>query len=473
MGLMRLFVENRERISQLDPSRVFMAGMDELPWFGHVLVRDDHIVIQRAESDSGCVSLPWHVAGRGHLLLATTTLMEREEPYFLEIELARGLVQRIRNQLASWEMMGLATPDSLRDDLATATQQFSRAATRQSHPAEAAQLAESAIDLGVQIAEQLADAYARQALTARLSSASRLGTLSGVDIGDRLPVEEARDAIRQAFNMVALPMSWRSIEASEGKRHWGDIDEQLRWAQESEVKIMAGPLLEFDERRVPDWTYLWEGDSDTLGSFMLDHVRSVAKRYRGKVHLWHVAARMNREHVLSLDEEERLQLVAQAVRAVRQVDARTPVLVSFDQPWAEYMATQQTDLAPWHYADALVRADLGIAGLGLELNIGPQPQATANRTPLAFSRLIDQWSLFDLPLMVTLTISSDATDETTADWIERHVPILLAKNCVQLVVWNQLSDADADVPGSGLLDTSGQSKPELATWRELRERYLT
>ncbi len=472
MGLMRLFVENQDRLSQIDPARVYMAGMDELPWFGHVIINEKHLVIQRAESDSGFVSLPWPVAGRGELLLSTATLMERESPYFLEVELARGLVQRTRNQLASWELMGLVVPNQLRDMLAEATTNFCRAATRQTEPRKAADFAELAIDQAAEVAEQLAGEYARQALTARLSAASRLGTLSGVQLGDDMPKPIVGDQVKSAFNLVALPCSWRSIEASEGKRQWKAIDEQLKWAQQSGLKVMAGPLLEFDERRVPDWTYLWEGDSQTLGTLMIDHVKSVVKRYRGKVNIWHVASRINRDSVLSLGEEERLQLVAQMVRAVRDIDARTPLIVSFDQPWAEYMANRQTDLAPWHYADALVRADLGIAGLGLEINIGPQPQATANRTPLAFSRLIDQWSLFELPLLVSLT-RGDHNAEATASWLDHHLPLIMAKNCVQLLLWNQLSDDRAELPRSGLFDDQGVAKPTLGVWRKLRESYLT
>ncbi len=472
MGLMRLFVENQDRLSQIDPARVYMAGMDELPWFGHVIINENQLVIQRAESDSGYVSLPWPVAGRGDLLLSTATLMEREEAYFLEVELARGLVQRTRSQLASWELMGLVVPSELRDKLAEATTNFCRAATRQAEPSEAARFANLAIDQAADVAERLAGEYARQALTARLSAASRLGTLSGVKLTDEAPPAKLGNQVKSAFNLVALPCSWRAIEASEGKRQWKMIDEQIQWAHKAGMKVMAGPLLEFDERHVPDWTYLWEGDSQTLGTLMIDHVKSVVNRYKGKVQIWHVASRMNRDHVLSLGEEERLQLVAQTVRAVREIDTRTPVIVSFDQPWAEYMANRQTDLAPWHYADALVRADLGIAGLGLELNVGPQPHASANRTPLAFSRLIDQWSLFELPLLVSLTRGNRNSDDT-ANWLDHYLPLLMAKNCVQLLVWNQLTDERAELPHSGLFDEKGVAKPTLGIWQKLRESYLT
>jgi hypothetical protein len=288
---------------------------------------------------------------------------------------------------------------------------------------------------------------------------------------------------------VSLPFSWRGIEATEGHRRWGIADSQITWAQSLGLKVAGGPLIEFDERRVPDWTYLWEGDFESLATLMVEHVRAVVKRYRGRVNLWQVASRMNRGHVLALSEEQRLQIVARAVRTVREIDSRTPVVVTFDQPWAEYMAHEPVELAPLHFADALVRADLGLSGLGLELNVGYWPHGSLGRLPLAYSRLIDQWSVLELPLLIRLsTASSDADDEKATskvmarhqtgpeaqrEWIERYLPLILAKNSVQVVIWDQLTDAlPHEFPHGGLFDGRGESKPALDAIHHARVEYL-
>lgn len=477
MGLMRLVVHDGSRLAGLDPARVHMIGFEELPWFSSVFISEKQIVIQRAETESGAVCIPWRVADRGEMLLATSTLMERDTPYFLEVELARGMVHRLRNQLEAWRQLGLVVSAELEHEILTATQHFSRAASRQHEPESAAAEANQAIELSVVAGEHLAAVYAEQALALRTRSGP-LHTLLGVDLSGELPDTELRERVASTFNLVTLPMSWRDVEASEGKRNWEATDNELRWAQKNGLKVVGGPLLQFDERRVPDWTYLWEGDYDTLSSFMLDHVRHTVKRYRGKVQLWHVASRMNRPRVLALGDEDRLQIVASAIHAIRDLDQRTPIVVSFDQPWAEYMATQQIDLAPMHFADALVRADLGLSGIGLELNVGTQPLATAPRTALAFSRLVDQWGLFELPLFLMLTIDTrthrdaEADATTRAQWVERYLPPLLAKNCVQVVVWNQLSDKSGEFPGAGLFDDNDQPKPVLNALAGLRSRYL-
>jgi hypothetical protein len=202
---------------------------------------------------------------------------------------------------------------------------------------------------------------------------------------------------------------------------------------------------------------------------------------------------MTHGHALGLDEEARLQVAAKAISTVRQLDPTTPLVVTFDQPWAEYLATEQLDLAPLHFADALVRADLGLSGIGLEINLGYHPGGSVQRGPLAISRLIDTWSLLELPLLVALTIPSsaaedpqanskvrviagdtkDVTPQSQRDWINKHVPLLLAKNAVQIVLWNQLSDAGPHhYPHSGLFDATDKPKPALEALQKIRQKYL-
>jgi hypothetical protein len=181
------------------------------------------------------------------------------------------------------------------------------------------------------------------------------------------------------------------------------------------------------------------------------------------------------------------------INTVRQLDPVTPTVITFDQPWAEFLASEQLDLAPLHFADALVRADLGLSGVGLELNVGYHPGGSIHRGPLATSRLIDTWSLLELPLFVKLTLPSSAAPDSHADgkvrvlggqgdevspdsqreWIERHVPLLLAKNSVQVIVWNQLSDAEPhQYPHGGLFDAAGNAKPALDALRKIRHQYF-
>ena len=490
MGRMRFRVHQRDRMGALE--RIYVAGAEDFPWSTRSAWEDDELVVQRTVDDSGYVYVPWRVDGHGQHLLGTTTLMEREKPYVLEVELARGLIQRLRSRLFIWEWMGVEMSADLNDRLRSATTQFARAATHQDDLPAASAAANESIAAALGVSNQLVRTYAEHSLQTRQRQ-TPVATLLGVSLGAQSPQVAIRRQLVDACNIIQLPVSWRSLESKEGRRDWKHTDEQLGWCQTAGLKVAAGPLLRLDDRGVPDWMYLWEGDEENLTRLLLDHVRAVVSRYAGRVHLWHVASRVNNGLLLSLDEESRLNLVAQAVQVVRKIDSRTPTVVSFDQPWAEYLVEQDHDLAPWHYADALVRADLGISGFGLEINAGYWPRGSAHRPAFEYGRLIDQWSQLGLPLMVLLTAAdSDADDpqaqkniraeliqstndspDSQAAWASLVAPLLLARPSVQVLLWNQLTDAEPhDFPRSGLFDAKNKPKPTLALLRELRKSCM-
>jgi len=490
MGQMRFRVPERDRIPAGGLPRIYVAGSEEFPWATRSAWVDDQLLVQRSVDDSGYVYVPWIVDDHGLRLLGTTTLMERDKPYLLDLELARGLIQRIRSRVFLWEWLGVPTPPELAAMLREATALFARAATSQIDPPTAAGFANRAIALALTTSDKLVQNFSAHSLESRQRQ-TPVATLLGVSLGTAAPPMAIRRQLVDACNLVQIPIAWRAIESREGKRDWKPTDEQLGWCQTAGLKVAAGPLLRLDDRGVPDWMYLWEGDEPNITRLLLDHVRAVVTRYIGRVHLWHVASRVNNGKLLSLDEDNRLNLVAQAVKLVRRIDPRTPIVVSFDQPWSEYLAQQDNDLAPWHYADALVRVDdLGISGFGLELNAGYWPGGTPHRPAFEYGKLVDQWSQLGLPLMVMLT-AADRDDidpkaapniaaelvtppsgepDPQAAWASLVAPLLMARPSVQVLLWNQLSDAEPhEFPHGGLFDGKGKAKPTLAILRELRK----
>lgn len=490
MGQMGFRLHRRDHIPEGGVGRIYVAGSEDVPWSTFATWLGDELIVERAVNDSGYVYVPWMVDGHGQYLLGTTTLMERQRPYLLDVELARGLIQRLRSRLFIWEWLGLKTPPELVEKLRAATALFSRAATSQDDVPAAAAAANESIAAALTVSDELVRAYAEQTIGARQRQ-TPVATLMGVSLGPQAPPVAVRRKLLDACNIVQLPMGWRSIESREGKRDWKPTDEQLGWCQTAGLKVAAGPLLRLDDRGVPDWMYLWEGEDDNLSRLLLDHVRAVVSRYAGRVHLWHVASRVNNGQLLSLKEESRLNLVAHAVQVVRKLDARTPIVVSFDQPWGEYLVDQEHELAPLHYADALVRADLGISGLGLEINAGCWPRGSSHRPAFEYGKLIDQWSQLGLPLMILLTApDSDAEDpkaarnirpelvyptgdrslNSQAAWAASVAPLLLARTSVQVLLWNNLTDGEQhEFPHSGLFDANEKSKPTLRVLRDLRK----
>ncbi len=95
-----------------------------------------------------------------------------------------------------------------------------------------------------------------------------------------------------------------------------------------------------------------------------------------------------------------MRLSARAVELTRSIDPHVPAIVSFDQPWGEDLGRKEMDFPPLHFADALVRANLGLSGLMLELNVGYTPGGTPLRDPLEVSRHLDYWSVLGVPLYI-------------------------------------------------------------------------
>lgn len=493
MGLMRFYVPSDQTLPDDFANRIYFVGPDQVPWRSHVeRTSDTEWSLSRDGDDSGQLFAPWNVAGRGELTLGTATLIERESPYLLAVELARGRMNRIRNLTAEWSHGGLQIPAELRDRIRAALAAFAVAATRQDDAEAASRQAASVVEDSIGIAQRLAECYVQHAADIRQANGQPLDSLLGVNLSHEPPQRPWEKKLRTAFNAAWVPLNWMHVEAEESEADWSAYDKQMAWCRKAGMRVCGGPLLQMDHRGLPDWLCLWEGEFDNLLPIVGDYVKSAVERYQGKVHLWHAASRINGRNILSLSEEDKLRLVVHAIDVIRQTDSETPVIVSFDQPWGEYLSRVESDLSPLHIADALVRSGLGISAIGLEWNVGYHPLGTATYDVLEVSQKIDLWTLLGLPLIISITVpNSTAKDEQSRQaskpmirsdgahpdpqlaWLRSNLPLIASKPAVRGIVWNQVRDAAAhDYPNGGLFDAEDQEKPSLGYIREFRDQFL-
>jgi hypothetical protein len=485
---MRFVIPRPERVVAGAAEQAYLASADGIPWECYVTLEDDSLTIERDTRESGYLYFPWKVPGRGLVQLCSGSLMERPKVYHLPLELARGTLNRIRNQASAWVGMGLTVSPAVETALGAASTALARAATGQDDPQIAQDCAEQAIQAGLDAGDQLAREYTTQALALRRAQQATLSLLLGAKL-QAPPTGPAAARFLSAFNMAVVGTPWPELEPRQGAFQWEAIDRTIAWAQEHNLRLCLGPLLQLDKHALPDWLFLDEGFEEVQAS-VVKFIEAVVRRYRGKVQLWHVTARMNQEGAFLYSEEQRLRLVVEAVDRVRAVDARTPIVVSFNQPWGEYIARKDQELTPWHFADTLVRGDLGLSGVGLEIHYGYWPGGTLPRDALEVSRQLDRWSAIGVPLIVFVSApSSMGLDEqarhpahplvdllaggVTPDWQDRLaawlMPILLSKASVQAIVWDAWSDKQPhELSCSGLVDDRGQVKPALETLMTLR-----
>ena len=490
MGLMRFVVSPPDRLTEQTAQQAYLSGIDRTPWQLGTRWAGGELLLERAVSDSANLHVPWPVKDHAQMTLSTGSLMERGEPYHLPLELARGKLGQVRNQLSEWEMIGLAVPEDVSKRIAAAMKHFGRAIAVEPDSEASVAAAERALDVAVEAADLLAGAYTEQALAVRRRASQKIDALLGGDLGVTLLDDFTARQFLQTFNAAVVPMVWREIATSEESYRWDICDKQIQWCRANRLAVCAGPLLQLDQRSIPDWLCLWEDDFDSLLSFFSDFVTAAVSRYCGKVDVWQCAGRVNNADILSLSEEDKVRMAARALELTRSLDSTAAVLVSFDQPWAEYMSRRAMDFPPLHFADALIRADLGLSGLMLEINVGYWPGGTMLRGPLEFSRQLDYWSLLGLPLYVTLCAPSASGDDPLAQqrvklppgswtargqlaWANRYVTLLLSKPYVRGIFWNQLRDCEPhDFPHGGLFDLRRHPKQTLRTLASIRQAHL-
>lgn len=494
MGVMRFLIHPADVLQDWpEAHRAYLSGTDHSVWPTRVEIDGQVLGCRRQNSDSSKLNLAWPVAGFGKPLVTTASLPEREAPYLLPVELARGKIVQIRNQLAVWQGAGMEIPVAFQEIHRAAQHCFARAASSQEAAEVAAVDAQEALRYAFHASELLMAAYTRQRIEQRQSQYPRLPTSLGCSLGDRATFADWETPFLEAFNSAAIPVEWRTIEPAEGDYHWEAYDAQLAWCEKQHLVPRGGPFLDLGAEGLPKWLYQWEQDYWNLQSFVCDFVETAISRYHGRIRNWEVTARANTGGGIALTEEQRLTLTAKAIEVARHADPESQLFVRVDQPWGEYQARGQHKLSPLQFADALVRADLGLNGINLEIAFGYAPGGSTTRDLLDISRMIDLWSSLSVPLQVTLAApaargpdlqqTSDLevdgstsrmpwSEELQAVWADAVVQLLMSKPQVTSIFWTHFSDRDPHrFPHAGLVGSANQPRPALERLVRLRELY--
>jgi hypothetical protein len=468
------------------------GGYDNMPAPGRVVREPGEIRIVRETDESGYLVVPWDVREIGRVMGSTATLVERPTPYPLAVELARGKLNQLRGQAADWRSIGLQLSDDLEEMIRQAGTAFGRAVTSPGQ-AEADAEALAVLEVAYRAANELGKTFVAQMYQARHQRQPQLDTLLGVRLNAPVP-PAGSDAVVAAFNTAAIPMTWKSVEPAESQYRWEVVDAQLAWAAGQNMRVTAGPLIDFSHGSLPDWLWLWEGDVPSLSSFMCDYVETAVGRYHKHIRRWHLTAASNVADVLKLSEDDLLWLNGRVAEAAWQVDPELELVIGVSQPWGEYMASAEHTHSPFVFADTLIRAGLKLAALDVEWAMGVSPRGSYCRDLLDALRLLDLYAMLGTPLQVSLAYPSSAepdpladpaltasagywrdgyTPEAQADWAAEFAALAVCKPFVKSTYWSHLTDAEShQFPQCGVLDSAGRPKPALARLRQLRQEHL-
>lgn len=474
----------------------YVCGIEGVPWQSRNVLKDCRLTISRGIDASGKLYIACPLEGLGYQTLSTCSLRPMDhEPYPLLLELARGSCFRARVQSDVWQRAGLVLSEQFAGLLHDGTELFLDAAQCREDSQRSADAAMKSIVILERAIADLGEIYAVQSVAFRKQREPHLGTLLAGSVIPPSPVESTHsEAFFTTFNSAAIRLSWADIETDSGRYDYDAAEKSIRFCASRGMRIIGGPLIDFRKRLMPQWLYLLEDNFESFLQAVICFVERTVIRFRGSIQLWNCATGLNTPGPLNLDDEQVMRLSIGILQTVRRTDPTTPAIMSFDQPFGEYLAKDHDGISPLHFADALVRSGLGMAGIGLDIRVNYQSEATLPRSSVDFGQLIDRWASLGIPMLVQLSVpggvgpdnqsrapigvlpfETPAVDPATEQLrvAGPMIRTLLAKNFVHGVVWDGWSDVEPHVMShSGLIDSEGRPRPLLEYLAGLRRDFL-
>lgn len=491
MGILRLLADT-DLVPAALLERVFVTDFEGTPWPCNARfvagssssLREIQIAVEG--DHSFYLQIPLRTASGSELMVSTATLRQREEPYLLALELLRGSIHRLTNQNFEWGRGGFALLEDADERISDIMKRFTAVATI---PHDWERCHRQSMDIlpdVIKLVSGFSDGITAE-LT-RMNATAGIETLLAGNWQDQAVANVDMELFKSVFDTAIIDLDWPTIELSSGSYDWSRAKEQVRVCLEHGLRTISGPLLDFSPSNIPGWMENWQSDPGRLTSRAMEYAVRTVEALAGDIHLWNITSTMNQPLSVGLSDQARLQLTADVVQRVRRLEPKTPILVTFQQPWGEFLVGSEMPevISPLRFADALVRGQIGVSALGLQLDLGSWPYGSVERDAIEILKRLDIWSRFQLPLVVFLSSASDPvaggdssdlamtthrspTQNSQAATAKQMVQLLSAHPAVHGVVWNEWSDrANSRFPTCGIVDSDGNPKQAMMVLRELQ-----
>ena len=318
----------------------------------------------------------------------------------------------------------------------------------------------------------------------------------GIRIDYNLLEKGVKEIFFKTFNHVIVDLIWSRLEARPELLE--EFDKQFAWCYSNGFLVTAGPLINFFPQHLPEFLGKYRGNYDAICFYAREYVEKIVKRYRSRVSTWIATSRVNSFFPLGLTLSQQLDLTIRVIGWIHEFQPTAEIITSFDQPWGENVLEPPFGVGGSEFeifpsiacADYVLRSRPRLSGLQLELNIGYLHSATYDRPLLDWSRMVDRWSTFGLPLYLLLRVPSSSeldpkaliptapiwsgwSIRTQALWVSNIIPMLLSKPKVYGVDWSVFRDyRPHDYPNAGLISSDGHVKKAQAVLAEILKCFL-
>jgi len=463
-------------------SGAYMFGADLIPLYQvQMECREGVVDCQKKSPDSAGLALLWTGEGAGRLLLLTTRLPEREEPYNPNVELAPA--RRMQSTLKR-EDWALFEEDTKFADLAHEAQDlFIQALQHISDPAKASVLADQSLEKGLLFSEQLASRYAEQFLAMRCRHRG-LGRHSMGCVIDLKRIEEQayRKWLLEIFGFVTIPLEWGQIETEKGRYDFDRMDRCMDLLAGRRLALSAGPLLRFTPSSVPRWLQEKTPEFEKIREAAYEFVTRAVTRYAKYIHAWRVICGMHAWNCFGFTFDQIIEMTRTACLAAKSADTKSRKIVEIALPWGEYYAGDLSTIPPLVYADMVIQSGINFDAFGLQLHFGRDIPGMHIRDMMQISSRLDCFAPVAKPLHITSVGIPDRvnktqnnpdtcgywhkpwTQEVQSHWIESLYKAALSRSFINTVTYGALADgAEDEIVGMGLLDEKLAPKKALAT----------
>ena len=479
------------------PIAAHAVGPESVPIAGDVSFKDGLLLVNRSDNHAIGVGLLWDAGAQGAFHLETTRLQPRERPYVLNVELARFRLMKIVQKQEDWNLFDFPKAEVALKKFRDAQSLFADAlGVSMDDPAAASRFGDQALGMAIEVSEELALFHAELLLNRRRAGGGFVKHIFGCRVDCTVQNPKYRETPAGNFDYAVVPTSWKLIQPQESAFAPEPIDAFVEALSRRRIPIIAGPLINLVETELPDWTFIWENDFDTLRELAYEHVQKVVYRYRRAVALWNVVGGVNTNRAISLTFEQMIELTRMLVSLVKNLLPNARTLINVTMPFGDYHARKAGSVAPILYAEMAAQAGINFDGFAVQIEMGvPQPGRFV-RDLFQISTMLDRFSAIGRPVFITAVScpgrpTPDPSDQSEgrldpalagrwrrpwdpqlqADWLESVYRIALSKPFVESIAWADLADINQSVPAGGLLDDVFQPKPAFTRLQQLRQQF--
>lgn len=482
--------------------QVFKNGkvVDKFTLCGAYLFGSDGIAIRRAQItfkngiiecekpslETAGLALLWPIDGFGKVLLPTTFLPEREQPYNLNVEITRAKLMQIINKREDWSFFSQL--EELADFSKEAQDLFIQAVQNISDAPLASKLADKSLEKAIVFSEKLAEKQADSLFDARSKNHGFGKGCLGCQADTRgITNTKYLEKLLKLFGFVTVPVNWAQIESHKGTYDFSTVDACVEAIGKKKMAIGAGPLLRFSKEYLPNWLLRSEAGFEKIREAAYQFVSNMVTRYSGSIHAWRVVSGLNVFNHFGFSFEQVLEMTRAANMAVKKGSDRALKIIEISNLWGEYYATTANTIPPLVYVDMVVQSGISFDAFGLAMPFGKDQAGMHIRDMMQISAGLDYFAPVAKPLYITeVEIPSqngsglydgevagvwhEEWDQSRqGQWIEQFYKIALSKPFVERVTYSNLADTDDSIiANSGLLTAEQEPKESFQTLNKLR-----